>query len=254
MNTPSQQLAAITTAELSEPIKAEPSVGQMLSAFIERGITQDNVQAFERLIALRERLEDRDAERQFAEAFTAMQAEMPEVQAVKAVPNKDGTIRYRYAPYEEIMKQVRPLLQKHGFTVTFSSAIAEGRVTQSCTLQHRAGHKRQNQFMARIGNGPPGSSDAQADGAAATYAQRQVFCDALNIIVSLDTDGVPPDARTEGTPITFEEAQTLREMCKESNSAEDNFLMYAGAPTFEKIGSARYAMLFAALQRKINKR
>lgn len=232
----------------------EPSVGELMQAVIKSGITENSVAIMERLVALKERTDARQAEKDFAVAFNALQADMPVIHASKPVPNRDGTIRYHFAPFEVIMEQVKPLLMRHGFTVAFSMDFRDGRVIQTCTLTHIGGHSRSNQFMARIGNGPPGSSEAQGDGAASTYAKRFALCNALNIVTEVDTDGRNEDARNEGAPISFEQAQTLRELVKETASNEAAFLQYAGAKTYEEIGSAKYQMLFNSLQKKLNAR
>jgi len=218
---------------------------QMLRAVIDKGVSAESVGVVERLVTLYERMADKDAERQFAVAFAKLQADTPAVQAIREVPNNDGSVRYTYAPYEEIMGKVRPLLMKHGFTVTFSSEITDARVVQSCTLQHVGGHKRTNKSAARIGKGPPGSSDAQGDGAASTYAKRFALCDALNIVVDRDTDG-----RAEGGCISFEQAAYLKEMVKETRSDEKAFLKYAGASDFEHIAVERYDVLARELHKK----
>lgn len=238
----------LTVAQPATLALAQNPVAAMLEKVIERGITTENVAALEQLVGLYERMQERDAEKQFAAAFVALQADMPRIDAVKPVPNNDGTIRYKFAPYEAIMEQVRPVIQRHGFTVTFSSDVKDGRVVQTCTLQHVGGHKRSNSFGARIGRGPPGSSEAQGDGAASTYAKRFALCDALNIVIEADRDGA--DARNDGAPITRDQAQVLREMVKDTGSDEGAFLRFAGAASYEEIGSARYDGLFAALQRK----
>lgn len=225
--------------------RKEITVSGMIQRLIESGNAEQNVAALEKLVGLYERQEERNAEKEFARAFNALQADMPSIEASKAVPNNDGTVRYMFAPYEAIIAAVRPNLQKHGFTVSFSSDFKEGRIIQTCTLQHVAGHKRSNQFGARIGKGPPGSSEAQGDGAASTYAKRFALCDALNITIAHDTD-----ARSDGAPITFEQATTLREMVQETRSNEAAFLRFAGAATYDDIGSARYDELFAALNSK----
>ncbi len=230
-------------------VRPEPSISNMLQAFIDRGISAENVNAFEKLLELKERIEQRDAEKQFAAAFAALQSEMPSIEASKVVPDKYGNVKFRFAPYEQIMEQIRPLLLKYGFTVSFSMAFADNRVVQSCTLQHVGGHSRTNQFMARTGDGPPGASPAQADGAASTYAKRFALCNALNIITEIDTDG-RPDARNEGEPLPPDKAIYLRELCKEVQADEAAFLKFAGAPSFDSIGSSKFDMLVTALNRK----
>lgn len=232
---------------------AQSPVEQILRAAVQRGVTTENVAVIERLTDLYERLQAKDAEKRFAAAFVALQADMPNIQATKAVPNRDNTVRYRFAPYEEIMAQVKPLLQKHGFTVTFSTDFDDKRVIQSCTLQHIDGHSRTNKFAARIGNGPPGSSEAQGDGAASTYAKRFALCNALNITVETDTDGRGTDARAEGEAISEDKVQYLREQVRETHSDEAKFLQFAGVKTYEEITDAIYPILVKSLANKSRK-
>lgn len=239
--------------DLNEPVteplavvaRPEPSVANMLQAVIERGVTDANVQALERLVALYERTQERDAIKEYARAFKALQAEMPKVHAVRPVPNKDGSIRYKFAPFEDIMKQVAPYLDKHGFTVRFSTRYDEQRLVKICTLQHTGGHSNSNEFAVRIGQGPPGSTDTQADGAAGTYAKRFVLCDALNIVIEKDAD-----ARLEGAPITAAQAEELARRVIETESDKAAFLRFAGAQTFATIPAAKYAILDGFLAKK----
>lgn len=236
-------IAELPLSEEQLSLSVQPA--QMLKAVIDKGVTAESVGVVERLVSLYERMNEKEAERQFAVAFNKLQADIPAIQAVKEVPNNDGSVRYCYAPYEEIMAKVRPILQRYGFTVSFSSAINDTRVVQSCTLQHVGGHKRTNQSAARIGKGPPGSSDAQGDGAASTYAKRFALCDCLNIVVERDTD-----ARAEVGCVSFEEAAYLKEMVKETHSDEKAFLRYAGAPDYEHISADRYVALARELHKK----
>jgi len=228
-----------------EVVKTEspaPTVAHMLQSAIERGTSADDLG---KLCALYERMEAINASKQFAQAFTALQNELPAVQATKPVPAKDGSVKYRYAPYSDIMRQVQPMLTKHGFSIRFSSTTDEQRVTMACTLMHIGGHSVTNEFTVRIGQGPPGSSESQADGSAASYAQRGALCDALNIIVRTDDD-----ARLEGGRITPEQAASLRDRVRATASNEAAFLKFAGSETFENISAIKYAMLDQNLRRK----
>lgn len=221
---------------------------EMMQSMVQKGITAENVAAFTELVKLSEHMEDRNAEREFAKAFNALQADMPKVQAKKAVPNRDGSARYKFASFEEIMEQVSPVAQKHGFSISFSMRFAEGRVIQTCILQHIGGHKQSNDFAVRIGSGPPGSNEAQADGAASTYAKRFALCNALNIVIETDDD-----ARTEGAPITPEQAFELERRVGETNSDKAKFLKLAGASKFSEIMSTKYDMLDQLLRTKEQK-
>lgn len=229
----------------------EPSAGQMMSAMIQAGITTENVAAFKELVLLQERSEDRTAKRRFAEAFSTLQAELPPVQAMKPVPNRDGSIRYRYAPYDEILRQVKPYLDKHGFSIRFSQRSDEKRITMVCTLLHKGGHFETNEFSCRIGSGPPSSSESQADGAASSYAQRGALCDALNIVVRQDDD-----ARSEGSnvAVTPEQADELERRLKMINGDVVAFLKLAGSKSFAEILAVKYDILDQFLAMKERKR
>lgn len=228
--------------QLSRPA---PTVADMLQAVIEKGVTGDNVMALEKIVGLYERMQDKESEKAFAKAFVALQSEMPKVKAKNAVPNNDGTVRYRYADYEEIMQQVRPMIEKHGFTLTFSTEFSDGRIVKICTLQHVGGHSKSNKFAVRIGSGPPKASESQADGAASTYAKRGALCDALNIVVEHDDD-----ARAEGGAVTKEQAEELAHRVALTNSNREAFLKFAGAISFFTIPSAKYPILDEFLRKK----
>lgn len=215
------------------------SIEQAFQAVVAGTIKAEHVAVMRELLAM-------DAERKFAAAFVALQAEMPKIQATKAVPNNDGTVRYRFAPFEDLMEQIAPMLQKHGFTVSFSSRIDDKRIISTCTLQHSAGHKRSNDFAVRVGQGPPKATETQSDGAAATYAKRFALTEALNIVVA----HMDNDARLEGSAVTPEVADELERRVKLTNSNVDAFLKLAGAKKFSEISSIKYDMLDQLLRRK----
>lgn len=221
-----------------ETVRPQPTVADMMSAIIDKGVTADNVAAMGELVKLYERMEDKKAEKEFAQAFVKLQSEMRSIKATKPVPNNDGSVRYCFAPFEEIMKEVGPKLEAHGFTVTFSTEFDDKRLIKSCTLTHTGGHSKTNKFAVRIGSGPPKATETQADGAASTYAKRFALCDALNILIEKDSD-----ARAEGGAVTADQAFELERRVKETNSDVAAFLKFAGAKTFAEISSVKYSML-----------
>jgi len=246
-NTMSGQLTKIENQSLG--VQPEPTIAQILAGAVQGGITTANVEVVERLIALKQQMQADDDRRDFARALAKLQSECQPVSASKSVPGNDGTVRYKYAPFEGIMKAVSPLLAANGFSVTFDTDIADGRVTVTCTLMHISGHAQANKFACRIGKGPPASSEAQGDGAATTYAKRFALCAALNIVVEQDTDGAD-DARTVGEVIDWQEADELRERVKKCGADEKAFLTYAGAKTFEDIQKNRLDALKKMLAKK----
>jgi hypothetical protein len=218
---------------------AGPSVDSMIMAGIDKGITPDGL---EKLCKLKMMMDAEQGRKDFFSAFAALQAEMPRVIAMKAVMNKadkGGGVRYTFAPFEDIMDTVGPYLKKYGFGVSFTTGDApQGKICAICKLRHISGHSEENQFSVRIGGGPQGTSEAQADGAAKTYAKRGALCDALNIVVESDTD-----ARLEGGFISAEDVQAIRSRVQRSGFDQTKFLKVAGSETFEGIRTGKLAVL-----------
>ncbi len=234
------------TAGLNPATGAEPSVALMLQKVIDGGITADNVSALEALVGLYDRMQAKNAEREFNQAFAKLQSELRSVNATRTVPNKDGSPRYRFAPFEDIMEEVQPVLVANGFSISFNSRFMEGgRIVSICTLRHVGGFSQSNEFAVRIGGGPPGSTETQADGAAKTYAKRGALCDALNIVVEHDDD-----ARMVGKPIGRALAEELEARAKAVGADMDAFLKYAGASGFAEISDERWPVLDELLKRK----
>lgn len=222
---------------------AHPTIADMMQAAIEKGINSENVAVMGQLVALYERLEDKNAERAFAQSFNQLQSELPTIVATSVIPN-----RGKYERYEDVWRVVQPLLSKNGFAVTFEQEADDKRIKVTCHLLHIAGHSRSTPFAVRLGG--RADSDTQADCKASTTAKRNALLQALNIVIRQDVFQDEDEAHNEGDSITQEQADTLRELCDETKSDRKKFLDYARAETFEEIPSCRLAELTAVLQRR----
>ena len=220
-----------------------PTVGQMLAAVIERGVTTENVAAIEKLVGLYERMELRNAEKEFAAAFVALQADLPVIVASSVIPN-----RGRYERYEDVMKVVGPLLVKHGFTVSFSMDFKDTRVLETCTLRHVGGHSQSNSFAVRAGRA---DSETQADCKAATTAKRNALLNCLNIVIRQDAlQDEENDASLDGSPISRDQAQYIHELIAETKSDMAKFLAFPGVKNVEEITTGQYDMCVRMLLAK----
>lgn len=229
-------LAKTERLDLEAAQRSDPTPMELMAQAIEKGMTPE---ALEKLYRLKRDIDADNAKRLFAKAFTELQAEMPIIQACRVVPNKDGSERYKYAPYEDIMRQAQPLLKRFGFTVSFSTVVDGNRVRAICILLHKGGHERTNEYAVRIGGGPPGSTEMQADGAAYTYAQRGALCDCLGITIS----GRDNDARDLGANVSHDQCEDLRQRVADAKLNVTSFLKWAGATSFETIPETSYRKL-----------
>lgn len=240
MNTSEQteQLALTAVGE-------QAPVAKLLQAAISGGVTSENVAVVERLVGLYERMQERDAERRFNEAFVALQGELPVIVASTVILN-----RGKYERFEDVMRRVGPILVKHGFTVSFSMDAKDGRILETCHLKHVGGHSQSNSFAVRTGKA---DSDTQADCKAATTAKRNALLNALNIVIRQDAFSEENDAASEGGVISSDKVQYLREQVRETNSNEAAFLRMAGVEKYEEIRQGSYDVLVRALAAKARK-
>ena len=240
MNAEQKELVVVEKHDLpvASPAQNGLSIEQAFRAVIENDLNAEKLTVMKDLLAM-------DAERKFNAAFAMLQTDLLPVQATRPVPDKQGNIKYKYADYRDIMDQVQPLLTKHGFSVRFSSSSDDKRMTMICTLMHSGGHSVTNEFGCRIGAGPYGSTETQADSAAGTSAQRNALCDALNIVIRRGDD-----AREEGHQITPEQADELERRVQLTNSNREAFLKLAGAKNYADIRSERYEILDEMLRKK----
>lgn len=217
------------------------SIEQVFQAVIDKQISPENVAVMRELLAM-------SAERKFAEAFSALQADLPTIVATSIIPN-----RGKYERFEDVMRQIGPALTKHGFSVSFSNDFKENRILETCHLTHIGGHTRSNSFAVRVGKG---DSDTQADCKAATTAKRNALCNALNIVIRQDVLDEEHDATIEGDPnafVTPEIADEIERRVKLTNSNVPAFLQFAGAKKFAEIPANRYAEIDAMLRIKEGK-
>lgn len=239
-----------------EPVSADASTSgaqlavspiNILEKAISGGVTTENVAVVKELIAMCREQRAEDAKAAFAKAFFQLKKNMPEIYADKEAKDRSGNVTFTYCSETELSKQLHPHLLAYGFTDLFGQEQADGRVIVKYTLIHEAGHSETREFSVRAGAPNAMKDAAMCDTGAATTAWRHLIMKIYGLKSRISEH---QDARIEGEPITREQAQTLREMVKDTGSDEGKFLAFAGAKTYETIASLRYSELFAKLNTK----
>lgn len=141
-----------------------------------------DVAKLEKLIDMQERIMRRQSEEAFNRAFALMQSELPVIAA-----SKTGD-KWKYAPLEDIIEVVRPILQKHGFSLAHRTEWPAHDVLKVVgILSHVDGHSKESEFQSKADNS--GSKNAiQGLGSANHYGRRYTTNDLLGI-VTRDDDG-----------------------------------------------------------------
>jgi len=115
--------------------------------------------------------------------FALMSKEIPVIARTKK------THTTFYAPLEDIVKAVQPILSKYGFSISFTTE-QQGleAVTVNCILQHKDGHSTKTALTLPTKAVNNSMNAMQAIGAAISYGKRYTICGILNIATAQDDD------------------------------------------------------------------
>ena len=173
----------------SQQLAPVQSIGIDAEALIMKGIESNvPVETMERLLSMREKLNEEKAKIEFFKSLSSFQADCPIIKKNKKVLQKNSNqVRYAYASLDSIVSQISPILAKHGLSYMFKSSSHDGVVTQSCEIRHFLGHAEASNFTIPIDvDGYMG--DAQKSGSASSFAKRYALQDALGILTGDEDD------------------------------------------------------------------
>ena len=224
--------------------------------FLMRALADPNIPAdkLEIIAKMRREVLTDQAREAFQEHFAAFSAELPQVERDGTVELvKDGRVmgRYSFTTIEGMDIVLRPLLAKHGFAISFSSADNANGVTVTGTLSGW-GWERSSTYTLPPDKGP-GRNELQARGSSRRYAKRYVTDDLCNVV----RKGKDDDAR--GAMEALIDAVQLKELTTlmaETNTSEATFVktMVSGAESLQDIRQRDYPRLIMALREKKQRR
>jgi hypothetical protein len=178
---------AVTTVQ--ETPAAMPDSGAIVS-MIERAAADPRVDMdkMERLLAMQERILDRNARMAYSTALATMQPLMPVITERGGIKNRDGQVQSSYAKWEDINDAIKPLLAAHGFALSFrTGTTTDGKITVTGILSHREGH--QEETTISLPHDSSGSKNAvQAVGSSTSYGKRYTAIALLNITTRGEDD------------------------------------------------------------------
>ena len=166
----------------------------------------------DKLLTLFERVADRQAAQEYADAMAQFQQECPSIEkteTVDFVSNSGQRVTYNFANLNTIKVTVQPILHGLGLSFRWDSEPFDGQLKCICTLKHRNGHKETATFIAPVG-GTPLMSAAQKAKGALTFAMRVSLMQVLGLTdCETDCDGVQPGADHPVETITPDQAATI---------------------------------------------
>ncbi len=226
---PQADALAVTDAPQAPAVYADQpqNVLAVISTLAANPNVDPNVVA--KYLELYERLDARRCEQAYKEALARLQAKLPQI-------TRDGVIdmgtkgRIKYAKLENIDITIRPMLAEEGFSFSFGSDSADGKLYNiSGKLSHREGHSEEFHIHLPIVLGP-GRNAVQAVAWTLTYARRQLIKMALNV-VEKDEDVDGGDLEKLGG----EQLKDLKSFMEEVAADEKRFLKFMDVEKLDQI-------------------
>jgi hypothetical protein len=236
-----------------------PTVGQILDEkdrenaiinVIARAASDPNtdVDKLERLLAMQERVLEREAERTFNAAMREAQ------DAIKPVlkNRKNKETHSSYADLEQISKLIDPVIHEQGFSLSFGTADCpypnHYRVT--CAVSHTGGFTRNYQADVPIDNkGPKGAqnkTDTHGFGSALSYGRRYLKLLIFDIATT-DDDG---RAAGNGGPINEEQVKVLNGLADAVNADKAKLCEYLKIASLPELPALKYNDTIHLLEQK----
>lgn len=237
-------------AKIEKQELATVSENTAMVSMFERMASDPNVDVdkLERLMQMRERAIERQAKADFDAAMAEMQPELPAIgERGKAVVQ--GQTRYTFALWEDINTAIKPVLQKHGFALTFRTDFKDG-ITVTGVLSHRAGHREETSIT--LPSDSSGSKNAvQAVASSVSYGKRYT----AGALLNLTSHGEDDDAyRAAVETITEEQEIQINDMLEATGSDKAKFLKWLKVDSISAIPSKSFDSVMATLRAKESKK
>lgn len=186
---------------ITQPQNIDLSPEGLIAKAIERGL---DVGSLERLMAMRKELRAEKAKEAFDEAMANFQGECPVIKKKKNGGTTDsGVVAYKYAPLEDIVDQVKPFIQKHGFSYAIKTEVTNGRVKSTCIVKHKLGHSEDSTMDVPMGTKTRVMSEPQVVAATSTFSKRYAFINAFGIMTGDDDTDARRMSQQQTAPRTI---------------------------------------------------
>lgn len=211
-----------------------PSEAAAIFSMIERiaGQPEVPVERVEQLFKLYTQMDAERARRSFRSAFAKMQPALP------AVERKGKSDKGKHARWEDIATLVMPVLQSHGFGLSFHLSEPAPKTLQvTCVLSHEDGHSEECSYPFPHDIGP-GRNAIQAVGSAKTYGQRYTATALLGIATRDEDDDCKKAGG--GELISPEQIAELENLLEATKADKAIFLQIGGVEALADISAAQF--------------
>lgn len=196
METKEQKLEKVDIIEDKVDIVEKKQQNAEINALtlIDKAIEKDiDVDKFAKLVDIVKMLENEKAKRDFYEALSNFQGEVPPIKKLSKVDMGYGKPKYNYAEFGEIVTTIQEPLKRHGLSYHFEignePVVVKGEkgediiveyISVTCTVAHKGGYEKTTTMSVQKDVGA-GKSNVQATGSTITYLKRYTLLALLGI-------------------------------------------------------------------------
>ncbi|HEY3618816.1 MAG TPA: ERF family protein [Candidatus Sulfotelmatobacter sp.] len=225
-------------SQTGSPPSTEVGIIPSTLSLIER-IARDptiDIDRLERMLALQERLIERDATTQYNEAMNRAQEE---IQPVARTAENTQT-RSFYAKLEHVDAAIRPIYLRHGFSLSYDTVepLVTGNVRVKCSVAHVGGHSET--FHREAGpdtvgpKGVPNKTVLHGQASTETFLKRYITTGIFNVVFKdMDNDG--------NGALSQDQVDYIVDLIGKARVGP-KFLQYMKAQSVEKAGSLEAAV------------
>lgn len=179
-----------------------------------------------------------------AKALSAAQSEFEN-------PSKNATnphFHSKYADLAELVNVVRPVLSRHGLSITQWPGFVDGLCTVETVLMHQSG-----EWLSGVSSTPVTKQDPQGIGSATTYLRRYSMA-AICGLAQEDDDGNTASKPRRQQTITDEQIQQIRERLAATGGNESKFLRYLKLTSLSDMPAQNFESCIATINSAAEKR
>jgi hypothetical protein len=207
-----------------------------------------DIDKLERLMAMRERMQEGEAKRAFHDAMNAAQEEMAPVSRDAANPQTKS----KYASYQALDKALRPTYTKHGFSLSFDTADSPlvDHIRIVCKVARGGYSECPHLDLPADGKGAKGGdvmTKTHATMSAVSYGKRGLLKMVFNIAES-DDDGNKAGNKREY--ISLKQKDELIALIKETGTDTAKFCQFLRVASLDEIYTMQFQNARSALLKK----
>ena len=232
------------------PLTFVPAPDPIL-AMIERASRDPavDIDKFERLMAMQERVHDRRAKQAFDNAIARAKGEIGPIIKNRSVDfsSQKGRTNYRYEDFAAVAAAVDPVLARHGLSYRFRTDQKGATLRVTCRISHQDGYGEETTLEGQ--NDTSGNkNDIQAVGSASTYLARYTLKLALGLAASNDDDGRL--GKDDAAKIDVDQLAFVEQLLRDTASDVAKFLQTLGCADISNMSLDQYKRGVAMLEEK----